>query len=126
MKKILIIEDNIEIRENTAELLELYNYTVVTATNGRIGFNLAKKFQPDVILCDMLMPETDGFGFLKLAKDDVIVRHIPLVFFSANSTSSFQRGFLLRDNGYLQKPFTEEELVFTIKSALDKKSDQHL
>lgn len=126
MKKVLIIEDNPEIRENTAELLELYNYSVVTARNGNIGFNLAKRFRPDVILCDMLMPETDGFGFLKLAKADVVVRHIPLVFFSANSTSSFQRGLLMRDNGYLQKPFTEEELVFTIKNALDKRSDQQL
>lgn len=81
MKKILIIEDNDEIRENTAELLGLHNYDVFTAEEGGEGYELARKHEPDLILCDIMMPETDGRRFLKLARNDKIVRDIPLVFF---------------------------------------------
>lgn len=123
MKKILIIEDNAEIRENTAELLELNNYKVIVAENGNTGFQLARKHTPDLILCDMMMPETDGQEFIKLAKQDSAVRDIPLIFFSAGSFSpELPKGFKKATNGYLQKPFTEEQLLAIIKMGLDKKS----
>lgn len=119
MKKILIIEDNDEIRENTAELLELHNYDVFTAGEGASGFELAKKHEPDLILCDIMMPETDGRKFLKLAKNDELVSEIPLVFFSAGTTSpEVQRSLVKAANGFLKKPFTEEELLKTVKKIL--------
>ena len=116
MKKILIIEDNDEIRENTAELLELNDYDVFTAEEGSAGFELAKRHEPDLILCDIMMPETDGRRFLTLAKSDALVREIPLIFFSAGTTSpEVQRNLVKAANGFLKKPFTEEELLRTIK-----------
>lgn len=124
MEKILIIEDNAEIRENTEELLLLNNYTVLVAENGRAGFELAKSYQPDLILCDMMMPETDGSVFLKLAKEDDIVRNIPLIFFSAGSfCPEVQRNLIKGANEYLQKPFTKEELLITVKKGLDTKNN---
>ena len=120
MKKILIIEDNDEIRENTAELLGLHNYDVFTAEEGGEGFELAKKHEPDLILCDIMMPETDGRRFLKLARNDKMVREIPLIFFSAGTgTVEMQRALMKAADGFLQKPFTEEELLKTVQRFLD-------
>ena len=122
MKNILIIEDNIEIRENTAELLELSNYKVIVASNGNSGFYLAKNDSPDLILCDLMMPETDGREFLKLAKEDSVVCDIPLIFFSAGSLfPDVIKELVKASTGYLQKPFSEEELLTTIKNGLDKR-----
>jgi CheY-like chemotaxis protein len=121
MKRILIIEDNTEIRENTAELLELRNYGVLTAENGRIGFELAKKYKPDLILCDMMMPETDGRAFLQLAQGDTDIDHIPIIFFSAGSPYPEVRKALIQaSKGYLHKPFSEQELLYTIEMGLQK------
>ncbi|SRR6266498_1099923 len=122
MKKILIIEDNLEIRENTAELLELNNYSVFTAESGHSGFELAKKTNPDIILCDMMMPESDGQEFLRLASSDDIVHQIPLIFFSAGSSASETKKSLIKKSAnYLQKPFTEKQLLQTIERGLSKK-----
>ena len=63
-KTILLIEDNLEMRENTAEIIELANYKVITAENGKIGVDMAKKHHPDLIICDIMMPEMDGYGVL--------------------------------------------------------------
>lgn len=121
MHKILIIEDNVEVRENTAELLELNDFHVITAENGRLGFELAKDCAPDVILCDMMMPETDGRAFLYLAKKDEKVRSIPLVFFSAGTLGpKAQKSLIDAGNGFLKKPFTTDELLGIISSALNK------
>src|SRR5687768_721251 len=119
LKKILIIEDNADIRENTAEMLELSNYKVLVAENGSIGFRMAQQHEPDIILCDIMMPESDGRWFLKLAKADEIVRTIPLIFFSAGSIPPDERALLLKQaDSYLPKPFTENELLDAIKNAL--------
>jgi CheY-like chemotaxis protein len=119
MKKILIIEDNKEIRENTAELLQLNDYEVVTAETGETGFESAKNHHPDIILCDMMMPESDGQIFLKLVKANEGTRNIPLVFFSAGSLSpEIQRGLLDGSDAYLQKPFTEEGLLDAVETGL--------
>ncbi len=120
MKKILIIEDNEEIRENTAELLALHDFDVFTAIEGKSGFDLAKKYNPDLIICDIMMPETDGRRFLKLARNDVQVRDIPLIFFSAGtSPAGVQRALIRAADGFLKKPFTEEELLKTINKFLN-------
>ena len=66
MSTILLIEDNLEIRENTAEILELANYNVVTAENGKVGIEKANEVEPDVIICDIMMPVLDGYGVLHL------------------------------------------------------------
>lgn len=62
MKKILIIEDNLEVRENTSEILSLANYNVVVAENGKIGVDYAQREKPDLIVCDIMMPELDEIG----------------------------------------------------------------
>ena len=123
MKKILIIEDNDEIRENTAELLELHDFDVFTAEEGGEGFELAKKYGPDLILCDIMMPETDGRRFLRLAKNDVMVREIPLIFFSAGTgPAELQKALVKAADGFLRKPFTEEELLKAVKKFLNSKN----
>jgi CheY-like chemotaxis protein len=118
MKRVLIIEDNAAIRENTAELLELNRFIVLTAENGQSGFELAKTSVPDIILCDMMMPDTDGRQFLKLVKEENITANIPLVFFSAGSLSpEIQEQLVTGKDGYLKKPFTEEDLLNAVRKA---------
>lgn len=120
MNKILIIEDNDAIRENTAELLEMNDYLVLTAVNGNQGFALAKKYLPDLILCDMMMPETDGRKFLKMAKGDAETQNIPLVFFSAGTLSTeTQKELAASAKGFLKKPFAEEDLLNMITGLLN-------
>ena len=124
MEKILIIEDNSEIRENTTELLEINNYTVLAVESGNTGFALAKEFLPALIICDMLMPGTDGQAFLRLAKGDKNVSHIPIIFFSAGSIlPELQQTLINGASAYLQKPFTEEDLLQSIHTVLHQKSN---
>ena len=80
MKKILLIEDNLEMRENTAEILELANYEVVTAENGKVGVEKAKAVLPDLIICDIMMPELDGYGVLYYLGKDPKTAAIPFIF----------------------------------------------
>jgi CheY-like chemotaxis protein len=117
MKKVLIIEDNIAIRENTAELLELNNFRVLTAETGREGYESAKKYLPDVIIYNMTMPEMDGENFHNLLRNEPVIKNIPFVYLADGFLSpEFRRH---DGNGaYLQKPFTEEKLVLIITKAL--------
>jgi CheY-like chemotaxis protein len=119
MKTILIIEDNDAIRENTSEMLELGHYHVLTAKEGRSGYLMAKQYSPDLILCDIMMPKTDGRTFFRMAKADEILRDIPVVFFSAGSAQEIQKELKKIADGFLKKPFTEQELFSTIEAALD-------
>jgi CheY-like chemotaxis protein len=117
--KILVIEDNAVLRENTAELLSLNGFDVITAKNGREGFEKTKISNPNIILCDILMPETDGRAFLKLVKNDKATISIPLIFFSAGSApSDVKTGLVQGADEYLSKPFTEDELMWAIKRIL--------
>jgi Response regulators consisting of a CheY-like receiver domain and a winged-helix DNA-binding domain len=121
MQIILVIEDNAEIRENTVELLELHNYQVFSAVNGNIGFEMAKELKPDLVLCDMMMPDTDGREFLRLAKSNSVLRNIPLIFFSAGSPMPEIKKFLIKESDdYLEKPFAEEELLNSVKRVLER------
>jgi CheY-like chemotaxis protein len=123
MNKILIIEDNKEIRENTAEILELNGYHVYTAENGSEGFESAKSYRPDIILCDIMMPETDGRKFMKLVKGDGIINNTPIIFFSAGTSQELQKELANGKNAYLKKPFSEKELLLIIKDGLGKRKN---
>jgi CheY-like chemotaxis protein len=126
MNRILIIEDNREIRENTAEILEINGYHVCTAENGSTGYESAKSYQPDIILCDIMMPETDGRKFMRLIKADIVINNIPIIFFSAGTSPELQKELVDGKNAYLKKPFSENELLFIIKDGLDKRRNHNL
>ena len=121
MKKILLIEDDKVLRENTAELLELSQYKVFKASNGKKGIEKAKKHIPDIIVCDIMMPELDGYSVLeKLAKDNH-TRFIPFIFLSAKTErQDIRKGMDLGADDYITKPFSENELVSAIESRLAK------
>ena len=120
-KKILFIEDDTVVRENTAELLEIANYEVITAANGKIGVSLAKKHIPDIIVCDILMPELDGYGVLKMLSQDKKTKHIPFIYLSAKTErEDVRKGMNMGADDYITKPFEEEELISAIESRLAK------
>jgi CheY-like chemotaxis protein len=119
MKTILVIDDNDEIRENTAEMLSLHKYHVITAENGRLGFAAAKAERPDLVLCDMMMPQSDGRDFLHLVKDDKVLQRIPIVFFSAGTASQLITNKLISaSRGFIKKPFLEKDLLTTVERVL--------
>ena len=121
MKKILFIEDDTVVRENTAELLELSDFEVITASNGKIGVTLAKKEKPDIIVCDIMMPELDGYGVLQALAEDPATMQIPFIFLSARTEhKDIRKGMDLGADDYLTKPFEEEELLSAIESRLAK------
>lgn len=120
-KKILLIEDNVEIRENTAEILELDNYEVITAENGKIGVDLAINQKPDLIICDIMMPELDGYGVLHLLSKNSETSDIPFVFVTAKADrGDFRKGMEMGADDYLTKPFDDIELLNAIESRFRK------
>lgn len=122
-KKILLIEDNFEVRENIAEILSLANFEVVEAENGKVGVDQAKRHIPDLILCDIMMPELDGYGVLYLLSRDPQTASIPFIFLTAKAErSDLRKGMNLGADDYLTKPFEEIELLNAIESRL-KRSD---
>ncbi len=123
MKKILLIEDNFEVRENTEELLELASYEVITAENGKNGVELAQKEVPDLIICDIMMPELDGYGVLHILNKSTATSGIPFIFLTAKAErSDFRKGMNLGADDYLTKPFDDTELLDAVETRL-KKSD---
>lgn len=121
MKKVLLIEDDITLRENTAELLELSNYTVITAPNGKIGIEMATQQLPDIIVCDIMMPEVDGYGVLQNLTNNQTTQYIPFIFLSAKTErNDVRKGMDLGADDYITKPFEEEELISAIESRLAK------
>ncbi|WP_282116120.1 response regulator [Cellulophaga baltica] len=121
MKTILLIEDDRALRENTEELLDLAGYAVTTAPNGKIGITAAKELLPDIILCDIMMPEVDGYGVLKALNEDEITKQIPFIFLSAKTEhKEIRKGMDLGADDYLTKPFEEEDLISAIESRLAK------
>jgi len=121
MKKVLFIEDDTVVRENTAELLELANYSVVTAPNGKIGISQAKKHMPDIIICDIMMPELNGYAVLQILSKEKATKHIPFIFLSAKTErQDIRKGMNLGADDYITKPFDESELFSAIESRLAK------
>ena len=121
MKKILIIEDNLEVRENTAEIIELSNYEVFTAENGKVGVEVALKEKPDLIICDIMMPVLDGYGVFHLLSKHKDTSLIPFIFLTAKSErTDFRKGMEMGADDYITKPFDGIELLRAIEIRLNK------
>jgi DNA-binding response OmpR family regulator len=121
MKKILLIEDNVEVRENTSEILELAGYNVVTAPNGKVGVDLAQKETPDLIICDIMMPELDGYGVLHILTKKSETSGIPFIFLTAKTEKTdIRKGMNLGADDYLTKPFDDTDLLNAIEARLRK------
>jgi CRP-like cAMP-binding protein/ActR/RegA family two-component response regulator len=121
MKKILVIEDNKEVRENIAEILQLSDYESITAENGKIGVEKALKEIPDLILCDVMMPELDGFGVLRILSNNVKTMDIPFIFLTAKTEKEdFRKGMGLGADDYITKPFDDVDLFNAIEIRLKK------
>lgn len=121
MNTILLIEDNPEVRENTAEILELANYRVVTAENGKVGVEKALEESPDLIICDIMMPVLDGYGVLHLLNKNEKLRNIPFIFLTAKAERmDFRKGMEMGADDYITKPFTDIELLNSIDRRLKK------
>ncbi|MEM6395723.1 MAG: response regulator [Bacteroidota bacterium] len=118
---ILVIEDHEAVRENIAETLELSGYETLTAPDGNVGVRLAKEHRPDLILCDVMMPELDGFGVLQILSRQELTSGIPFIFLTARGEKAdFRRGMELGADDYLTKPFGKDELLLAIETRLKK------
>ena len=121
MKRILLIEDDIVVRENTTELLELASYKVITAVNGKSGLEKAKHELPDLIICDIMMPELNGYGVLQILSKNPETKNIPFIFLSAKiEYKDIRKGMNLGADDYITKPIDESELFSAIDSRLAK------
>jgi DNA-binding response OmpR family regulator len=123
MASILVIEDNNEIRENTAEILQLAGYQTFTAENGKIGVEIALRENPNLIVCDIMMPVLDGYGVLHLLNKNDSTKNIPFIFLSAKTErTDLRKGMEMGADDYITKPFEEIELLNAIEVRLKKKT----
>jgi CheY-like chemotaxis protein/CRP-like cAMP-binding protein len=121
MRSILVIDDNKDIRENTAEILDLAGYKTFTAENGKRGVETALKEKPDVIVCDIMMPDLDGYGVLHLLRKNQETENIPFIFLTAKTErSDFRKGMEMGADDYVTKPFEGIELLNAIEMRLKK------
>ena len=121
MKKILLIEDNDEIRDNTVEILELTMYNVISAPDGKAGVEKAIEHKPDLIICDIMMPELDGYGVLHMLGKNSNTANIPFIFLTAKTDKSdIRKGMNMGADDYLTKPFDEAELLSAVETRLKK------
>lgn len=121
--KILIIEDEATVRQNLVELLSYENFKVIAAENGLIGVQLAQEEVPDLIICDVMMPELDGHDVLQKLRQQPLTATIPFIFLTAKSAKADMRqGMVLGADDYLTKPFTRLELLSAISSRLEKQA----
>ena len=121
MKQILIIEDNADIRENIAEILELAGYETLTAPNGKTGVEVAVEKQPDLIICDIMMPELDGFGVLHILNKREDTARIPFIFLTAKTErADMRKGMVMGADDFITKPFDDTELLDAIEARLKK------
>lgn len=125
MKKILLIEDNADVRENTSEILSLANYEVLVAENGRIGIEMAQREKPDLIICDIMMPELDGYGVLHILSKNEQTAAIPFIFLTAKTEKTdIRKGMNLGADDYLTKPFDDTDLLNAIEARFRKSAMQ--
>ena len=121
MKKILLIEDNEALRENTAEILSLAQFDVIVAENGKIGIEMARVHHPDLIICDIMMPVLDGYGVFQIINKEPSLQQIPFIFLSAKSErNDLRKGMEMGADDYITKPFTDAELINAIHTRLEK------
>jgi two-component system, sensor histidine kinase and response regulator len=120
MAKILVIEDEAAIRNDLAELLTFEGYTVTSAPNGKEGVELALQFKPDMIICDLRMPELDGFGVLKAIRGNPETANMIFAVLSAYASDmDVENSMALGANAYLKKPIAVEDLLATIQRLLN-------
>lgn len=125
MNRVLIIEDNFDVRENISEILKLADYEVFTAGNGKIGVELALKHIPDIILCDIMMEELDGYGVIFMLSKHKETSTIPFIFITAKTQrQDLRKAMEMGADDYLVKPFNEMELLNAIESRLKKRKQQ--
>lgn len=121
MKSVLVIDDNTDIRENTAEILDLAGYKTFTAENGKKGVEAALKEHPDLIVCDIMMPDLDGYGVLHLLRKNESTLHTPFIFLTAKTErTDFRKGMEMGADDYITKPFEDIELLNAIEIRLKK------
>ena len=119
MTTVLLVEDNNAIRENICEILELKGYGVCFAINGKTGLEMARKIKPDIILCDILMPEMDGYNVFDGLKESPDTMDIPFIFITGSATKSeVLNGRGKGATAYISKPFDGEDLDTTIQRCL--------
>ncbi len=123
MTKVLVIENEESIRENILELLEIEDFETLAAENGKIGLAVAQKSHPDLILCDVMMPELDGYGVLEALRKDPETMMIPFIFLTAKADKlDLRKGMELGADDYLTKPFTPHELLKAIATRIEKQA----
>lgn len=121
MKKILVIEDEPSVRNNLLRLLNAEGFQTLSAEDGNEGIQLAQSQAPDLILCDIMMPEMTGFDVLQVLRSDAQTNTIPFIFLTAKADrSDLRQGMLLGADDYLTKPFTRLELLAAIATRLSK------
>jgi len=121
MKTILVIEDNLEIRENLSEILELDGYEVIQASDGKDGVAKAQSDLPDLILCDIMMPNLDGYGVIHMLSRNPQTMRIPFIFLTAKSEKEdVRKGMSLGADDYIVKPFDETDLLTAVENRLKK------
>ena len=121
MKKILIIEDNPDVRDNLSEILTLGGYEATTAENGKSGVEKALESPPDLILCDIMMPELDGYGVLHILSRQAKTADVPFIFLTAKAEKEdFRKGMSLGADDYITKPFDDMALLQTVEARLKK------
>lgn len=120
MKRIIVIEDNREIRENASEMLELASYVVYTACNGLEGLQIIRSNKPDLILCDIHMPIMDGYAVLENIREDPSLNMIPFIILSAFSErTEVQKGLQNGASHYIIKPFDDQQLLRVVDSFIN-------
>jgi len=125
MKKILVIEDEPEMRRNITALLRYHDYQAIPAENGRVGLESAQRERPDLVLCDVMMPEMDGYGVLQALQTDPALAGIPFIFLTAKGEKEDVRnGMNLGADDYLTKPVPNAELVRAIEARLRRAEKQ--
>jgi CRP/FNR family transcriptional regulator, cyclic AMP receptor protein len=121
MKQILVIEDNQKIRANIAEILQMSGYKATTATNGKQGVTIALEQKPDLIICDIMMPELDGYGVIHMLQKNTATQNIPFIFLTAKAErSEIRKGMEMGADDYITKPFNGTELLNAVESRLKK------
>jgi DNA-binding response OmpR family regulator len=125
MKRILIIEDELEMLRNLTTILRLEKFRPLSAENGRVGVDLAKKEKPDLILCDVMMPGLDGYGVIAALRADAETVTIPFIFLTAKAEKlDIRAGMNLGADDYLTKPVAKAELLAAIHSRLERAVQQ--
>jgi CRP-like cAMP-binding protein len=121
MHSILIIDDHDDIRENIAEILSLAGYKTSSAENGKRGVEKAVQEKPDLVICDIMMPELDGYGVLHMLRRNKETEYIPFIFLTAKTErTDFRKGMEMGADDYITKPFDDIELLNAVEARLKK------